>query len=110
MQATRHAEFEAFDELLASSGNDATNAAFTRQAPACSSNTIPAMPRPGPELELSMSSCELYVTCEPCIMCAGALSLLGVPKVIYGAANDRFGGCGSILSIHEQGCGSCSSR
>ncbi|KAK9863208.1 hypothetical protein WJX84_000292 [Apatococcus fuscideae] len=50
---------------------------------------------------------ELYVTCEPCIMCAGALCLLGLGKVVYGCGNDRFGGCGSILDIHQQGCGSC---
>ncbi len=28
-------------------------------------------------------------------------------QVIYGAGNDRFGGCGSILSVHETGCGAC---
>ena len=41
-------------------------------------------------------------------MCAGALSLLGFKAVFYGCGNDRFGGCGSILSIHEVGCGPCS--
>ena len=49
----------------------------------------------------------LYVTCEPCIMCAGALALLGVQHVYYGCKNDRFGGCGSIMSLHESGCGTC---
>ena len=43
-------------------------------------------------------------------MCAGALSLLGVPRVLFGAANDRFGGCGSIVDVHERGCGHCSAR
>ncbi|XP_020577986.1 tRNA-specific adenosine deaminase 2-like [Phalaenopsis equestris] len=47
------------------------------------------------------SSCDLYVTCEPCIMCAAALSILGIREVYYGCANDKFGGCGSILSLHE---------
>ena len=28
-------------------------------------------------------------------------------QVVYGCANDRFGGCGSILSIHWDGCGGC---
>ena len=28
-------------------------------------------------------------------------------QVVYGCANDRFGGCGSILRIHEEGCGGC---
>ena len=40
-------------------------------------------------------------------MCAGALSMLGFKAVYFGCKNDRFGGCGSILSIHERGCGSC---
>lgn len=55
-------------------------------------------------------SCTLYVTCEPCIMCAGALSLLGFKEVIFGCRNDKFGGNGSILQIHETGCGSCGSQ
>lgn len=44
--------------------------------------------------------CDVYVTCEPCIMCAGALSLLKIRRVVFGCKNDRFGGCGSILSVH----------
>lgn len=51
--------------------------------------------------------CALYVTCEPCIMCASALSLLGFERVYYGCANDKFGGNGSILSIHQDGCYPC---
>ena len=53
---------------------------------------------------------ELYVTCEPCIMCAAALSLLQLRRVVFGCANDRFGGCGSVLAVHQQGvvpCGRC---
>lgn len=33
-------------------------------------------------------------------MCAAALSQLGIKKVIFGCYNERFGGCGSILSLH----------
>lgn len=44
--------------------------------------------------------CDLYVTCEPCIMCAAALATVGIKRVVYGCRNDRFGGCGSILSLH----------
>ena len=43
----------------------------------------------------------LYVTVEPCIMCAGALRLMEIPKVVYGAGNDRFGGCGSVCAVHQ---------
>ena len=40
-------------------------------------------------------------------MCAGALSLMGFERVFYGCANDKFGGNGSILSIHRNGCYPC---
>lgn len=51
----------------------------------------------GPE---ALRSSRLYVTLEPCIMCAGALQHLGVPEVVYGAPNARFGGCGGVFSVH----------
>lgn len=43
----------------------------------------------------------VYVTVEPCIMCASLLRQLGIKKVIYGCRNDRFGGNGTILSINK---------
>lgn len=43
---------------------------------------------------------DLYVTCEPCIMCAAAIAKMKIRSVYFGCANDRFGGNGSILSIH----------
>lgn len=44
----------------------------------------------------------LYVTCEPCIMCAGALDNVRIARVVFGCHNDRFGGCGSVLSLHDR--------
>ncbi|XP_028913769.1 tRNA-specific adenosine deaminase 2 isoform X2 [Ornithorhynchus anatinus] len=41
----------------------------------------------------------LYVTVEPCIMCAAALRIMRIPLVVYGCQNERFGGCGSVLNI-----------
>uniref|UniRef100_A0A096MAI4 tRNA-specific adenosine deaminase 2 n=1 Tax=Poecilia formosa TaxID=48698 RepID=A0A096MAI4_POEFO len=41
----------------------------------------------------------LYVTVEPCVMCAAALRLMNVPLVVYGCSNERFGGCGSVLDL-----------
>ncbi|CAF0965897.1 unnamed protein product [Didymodactylos carnosus] len=46
-----------------------------------------------------LSESTLYVTCEPCMMCAGALRLVGLKNVYYGCSNDRFGGCGSVLNV-----------
>lgn len=45
--------------------------------------------------------CCIYVTVEPCIMCAAAIRLLNITRVVYGCVNERFGGCGSILNIHS---------
>lgn len=41
----------------------------------------------------------VYVTVEPCGMCADALGQLCVDSVIYGCSNDRFGGCGSVIDV-----------
>ena len=48
-----------------------------------------------------LRGCELYVTVEPCIMCAAALARIGIKRVYYGCRNDKFGGNGSILSCHS---------
>ncbi|KAL0487643.1 ADAT2 [Acrasis kona] len=69
---TRHAEFEAFDQVL-------------------QSGHPPSIFR----------ECQLYVTVEPCIMCASALRLLQIESVFCGCMNDRFGGCGSVLPLHD---------
>ena len=49
----------------------------------------------------TLEGSDLYVTCEPCIMCAEALKLVGVQRVFFGCYNERFGGTGSILALHK---------
>ncbi|KAH7474912.1 tRNA-specific adenosine deaminase 2 [Phytophthora ramorum] len=49
-----------------------------------------------------LTECTLYVTCEPCIMCAGALAHVLIKHVYFGCHNDRFGGCSSVLNLHER--------
>nr|DAD36168.1 TPA_asm: hypothetical protein HUJ06_006808 [Nelumbo nucifera] len=80
--ATRHAEMEAIDVLL---------------------EQLQKLGLSEAEVAEKFSGFDFYVTCEPCIMCAMALSILGIREVYYGCANDKFGGCGSILSIHSSG-------
>ncbi len=41
----------------------------------------------------------LYVTLEPCAMCAGAIVLARIPRVVYGAADPKAGACGSVLDV-----------
>src|SRR5438874_12280815 len=46
-----------------------------------------------------LTDCELYVTKEPCIMCAGALVHARIHRVIFGCADERAGAAGSILNV-----------
>jgi tRNA(adenine34) deaminase len=43
----------------------------------------------------------LYTTLEPCPMCAGAIMLSRIRKVIYGTKDPRFGSCGTVLNIMD---------
>ncbi|PHH64214.1 hypothetical protein CDD81_4828 [Ophiocordyceps australis] len=47
-----------------------------------------------------LRECVLYVTVEPCVMCASLLRQFGIRKVYFGAVNDKFGGTGGVFSIH----------
>ena len=46
-----------------------------------------------------LSGCSLYVTLEPCPMCAGAIIMSRVDKVFYGAKDELTGSCGSIINL-----------
>jgi tRNA(adenine34) deaminase len=43
--------------------------------------------------------CTLYVTLEPCAMCAGAIVLARVPRVVYAAPDPKAGAAGSVLDV-----------
>ena len=45
--------------------------------------------------------CTLYVTLEPCAMCAGAIVNARIDRVVYGASDIRFGACGSLFNINS---------
>ena len=46
-----------------------------------------------------LRECVLYVTLEPCAMCAGAIVLARLPRVIYGASDPKAGAAGSVLDV-----------
>lgn len=49
-----------------------------------------------------LPGCELYVTLEPCAMCAGAMMHARLARVVFGAADPKTGACGSVLNLFEQ--------
>ena len=57
------------------------------------------LPHPG---GLAAEDCTLYVTLEPCPMCAGAIVNARIPVVCYGAKDDKAGCCGSVLNLFEE--------
>ena len=46
-------------------------------------------------------NCEIYVTLEPCPMCAGAIINAHIPKVFFGAYDFKNGACGTITNLFE---------
>ncbi|KAG5295800.1 tRNA specific adenosine deaminase [Histoplasma capsulatum G186AR] len=71
MNGTRHAEFLAIEEVLRN---------YPRSI---------------------FRETDLYVTVEPCIMCASALRQYQIRHVYFGCANERFGGTGGVLNLHS---------
>lgn len=84
---TRHAEFMALSAILSEPS----------PGPATTTGVEGPGKRYSPEV---LRECDLYVTVEPCIMCASLLRQVGVRKVYYGASNEKFGGTGGVLDIH----------
>jgi len=107
--ATRHAEMVAVDDLRKRFFNAAGDSAEenlpsygTRLGSELSADDCSPLndcKASGLTADDILCSSTLYVTCEPCIMCAAALRMLHVPTVVYGCANERFGGCGSVVNI-----------
>ena len=46
-----------------------------------------------------LTDCALYVTLEPCTMCAGAIMHARVARLIFGAADPKTGACGSVINL-----------
>ena len=49
-----------------------------------------------------LNGCTVYVTVEPCAMCAGALIWARVEKIIFGAYDSKAGACGSVFNITDE--------
>ena len=133
MQATRHAELEAFDALRATdAGREEGNPAVVagggegdeeeeggegeeeerREREPLSNGAAAAAAASShhPHPRSSLQSLTLYVTCEPCVMCAAALSILKPKRVVFGCHNPRFGGVGSVLDVVSGGFPGCGLR
>ena len=48
-----------------------------------------------------LTGCTLYVTLEPCAMCAGAMVLARIDRLVYAASDPKAGACGSVFNLVE---------
>jgi len=46
-----------------------------------------------------LSGCDLYVTLEPCVMCAGAILHARIERLVFGARDPKTGACGSVIDL-----------
>lgn len=49
-----------------------------------------------------LGECELFVTLEPCAMCAGAMLHARIARVVYGARDPKTGACGSVIDLFAE--------
>ena len=49
-----------------------------------------------------LSGCTLYVTLEPCAMCAGAIMHARIARLVYGASDPKTGACGSVVDLFAE--------
>eukprot|EP00842_Homolaphlyctis_polyrhiza_P005796 jgi/Hompol1/6217/HPOL_002216-RA len=81
LNGTRHAEFEAIDQILEQRPKDTPLDTY---------------------ITSTFEQTDLFVTVEPCVMCASALRKIGIRRVVYGCGNDKFGGCGSVFCVNTE--------
>ncbi len=49
-----------------------------------------------------LPGCTLYVTLEPCVMCAGAMMHARLARVVFGASDPKTGACGSVINLFAE--------
>lgn len=86
LNGTRHAEFVAIERVMA------------ERIPEAKRNDLQF-------IKNVFSDINVYVTVEPCIMCALALRQMGINRVVFGCANERFGGNGTVILVNRDDVG-----
>ncbi|HXF18262.1 MAG TPA: tRNA adenosine(34) deaminase TadA, partial [Burkholderiales bacterium] len=49
-----------------------------------------------------LTNCTLYVTLEPCAMCAGAIQHARISRLVFGASDPKTGACGSVVNLFAE--------
>lgn len=98
--ATRHCEFEAIDDFIQKQFGAQCGSAPPYLCIPTDGVTKGEIRNRSQNIDEAFRKLDLYVTCEPCVMCSMAIRFCGIRRVFFGCKNGRFGGCGSVLSLH----------
>ena len=82
-------------EVIASAHNERE----LRQDPVAHAEVLAVSQAAGTLRSWRLAETVIYVTLEPCAMCAGAIVLARVPRVVYGASDPKAGAAGSVLDV-----------
>lgn len=81
----------------------AHNLRETRQSPTAHAEILAIEKAAGILNTWRLSDCTIYVTLEPCPMCAGAIINARLKRLVYGAFDDNMGACASVINLFECG-------
>lgn len=78
------------------------NAPISRSDPTAHAETLALRDAASRLGNYRLPDCTLYVTLEPCAMCAGAILHARIARLVYGAADPKTGACGSVVNLFAE--------
>jgi tRNA(adenine34) deaminase len=78
------------------------NAPISRQDPSAHAEILALRDAAQQLGNYRLVGCTLYVTLEPCTMCAGAIQHARIERLVYGASDPKTGACGSVVNLMEE--------
>jgi tRNA(adenine34) deaminase len=78
------------------------NAPISRRDPTLHAEVMALREAAGRIGNYRLPGCELYVTLEPCVMCAGAIIHARISRVVFGARDPKTGACGSVVNLFAE--------
>ena len=79
-----------------------SNAPITRHDPSAHAEILALRAAASALQNYRLTGCTLYVTLEPCAMCAGAIQHARIARVVFGASDPKTGACGSVVNLFAE--------
>jgi tRNA(adenine34) deaminase len=79
-----------------------SNAPISRHDPSAHAEILALRAAASALQNYRLTDCTLYVTLEPCAMCAGAIQHARIARVVFGASDAKTGACGSVVNLFAE--------